>query len=136
MMDETEFDLLRLEILPGRLALCRLPAEANQIPDWLQPGAFQCVVSTDKETSILCEEKFVPPEVKAERGWRGMRLVVPLDFSMVGILADILEPLRQAGISILALSTYDTDYVFVKDDRLERSVEALVEAGYVFDQEA
>jgi hypothetical protein len=136
MMDETEFDLLKLEILPAKLALCRLPAEIYQFPDWLQPGSFQCVVSTDKETSILCEEKFVPPEVKAERGWRGMRLVAPLDFSMVGVLATLLEPLRQADISILALSTYDTDYVFVKDNLLERSVEALVEAGYVFDQKA
>jgi hypothetical protein len=136
MMDETEFDLLKLEILPAKLALCRLPAETGQTPDWLQPGTFQCIVSTDKETSILCEERFVPPEVNAERGWRGMRLAVPLDFNMVGVLATLLEPLRIAGISILALSTYDTDYVFVKDDLLERSVEALVEAGYVFNHKA
>jgi hypothetical protein len=127
---------LNLEIIPGKLALCRLASGATQLPDWLQPGKFQYIVFTDKETSILCEEKFVPPEVKAERGWRGIRIITPLDFNMIGVMTSLLDPLAKSRISILALSTYDTDYIFVKDEQLEHSVEVLEEVGHIFKHES
>jgi hypothetical protein len=127
---------LNLEIIPGKLALCRLAAGATQLPDWIQPGKLQCIVFTDKETSILCEEKIVPPEVKSERGWRGIRIITPLDFNMIGVMTSLLDPLAKSYISILALSTYDTDYIFVKDEQLEHSVEVLEEVGHIFKHES
>lgn len=121
---------MTLELLPSRFAICRLLPEANLFPDWLQLSRFQCVVSTDQETSILCEEKLVPPEIKAEGGWRGLRIVDSLDFNMVGVLESVLQPLAQANISILALSTFETDYVFVKQDQVDKAVLILEDAGF------
>jgi hypothetical protein len=121
---------LPLIIHPHRLAVCRLPAEAA-IPDWARPGDLLAVVRTRDELSVLCEERYVPPEVKAERGWRALQVQGPLDFSMVGVLSSILAPLAQAALSVLALSTYDTDYILVRDGALERTVQILRQEGFL-----
>lgn len=117
-----------LSVLRVRLAVCRLPAEAAW-PDWAMEGTLLALVRTPQEVSIVCEERYVPPEVKAERGWRALRVEGPLDFSLVGILASITAPLAAAGVSIFALSTFDTDYVLVKETSLEKTRQALELAG-------
>ncbi len=119
-----------LVILPGRLAVCRLPAEAP-FPEWAVPGDLLALVRTPDELSVVCQERLVPPEIKAERGWRLLQVQGPLDFSLVGVLAAIVTPLAEAGISIFALSTYETDYVLVKESLLERAIQALTQAGFL-----
>jgi len=117
-------------LLSERLAVCRLTPEAPY-PDWARPGELLALVRTLEELSIVCQERFVPPEVKAERGWRALQVQGPLDFSQVGILASIARPLSDAGISIFAVSTFDTDYVLVKENMLERSLKALSQVGFL-----
>ncbi|OGO38538.1 MAG: hypothetical protein A2W35_15990 [Chloroflexi bacterium RBG_16_57_11] len=121
---------LPLMILPERLAVCRLPAEAAS-PDWARPGVLLAQVRTTDELSIVCNERYVPPEVRAERGWRAIQVQGPLEFSMVGVLAAMAVPLAQVGISIFVLSTFDTDFVLVKEDALDRAVNALTQAGFL-----
>ena len=118
-----------LYLLPSTLAVCRLPAD-SAFPEWARPGDLLAFLQTRQELSVICEERYVPPEIKAERGWRALEVQGPLDFTMVGVLASILDPLREAGVSILALSTFDTDYVLVKDSSLDPALLALQAAGF------
>jgi hypothetical protein len=119
-----------LNLLPGRLAVCWLPPEAP-LPEWARPGELLSLIQTRNETSVVCAERFVPPEVKAERGWRAFQVQGPSDFTMVGVLAAISTPLAQAGVSIYALSTYETDYVLVKEESLKRAIRALSQVGFL-----
>ena len=86
---------------------------------------------TDGERSLVCPTGFVPENTVArEDGWRAFRVQGSLDFSLVGILASIAGCLADAGISIYALSTFDTDYALVKAKDFDRALNALAEAGY------
>ena len=116
---------LTLSVLPDRLAVARLsPGEG--VPDWLDwNDPLVSATRTGEELSILCREDRVPADVKAERGWRAFKVEGPLDFSLFGILARIAVPLAQARVSIFAISTYDTDYVLVRDHDLRRAADAL-----------
>ena len=96
---------LPLVILPDRLAVCRLPVE-SPYPDWAKPGDLLAMVWTRDELSVVCQERLVPPDVCAERGWRLLQVQGTLDFSLVGVLASIAVPLAMAGVSIFALSTF------------------------------
>ena len=88
---------------------------------------------TDAEVSIVCPTSCVPMQMVArEDGWRGMRIEGQLDFSLVGILAKISDVLARAGIALFAVSTYDTDYVLVKDADFAAAYAALATAGYEF----
>lgn len=121
---------LPLVILPDRLAICRLPADAAQ-PEWARPGDLLTFVQTRFELTVVCSERFVPPEVVAERGWRAFRVQGPLDFSLTGVLASIAVPLAEAALSIFAISTYETDYILVRDEALGRAVQALTQVGFL-----
>ncbi|MCL4562402.1 MAG: ACT domain-containing protein [Chloroflexi bacterium] len=121
---------LHLSILPQTFAVCRLPSD-DPIPDWTSIGPFTSITRTSDELSIVCMEDTVPShEVKVERGWRLLKIAGPLDFGLVGVLASLLSPLADAGIAVFTLSTYDTDYVLVKQNDLPIALEALRRAGH------
>jgi hypothetical protein len=120
---------LRLEVLPWVLALCRLGADAA-LPDWALSSAFLSITRTNDELSVVCPQEVVPAEVRCEKGWKCLRVEGPLDFSEVGILASLTAVLAAADVSLFAISTFDTDYLLVKDVDLERGVTALREAGH------
>lgn len=119
-----------MKLLPDRLAVSRLAADAP-FPEWARPGDLLAMVRTKDELSVVCNERYVPPEIKTERGWRAFQVQGPLDFSLVGVLASISASLAQAGVSIFAVSTFDTDYILVKEKLLRRAVEALETAGFL-----
>jgi len=119
---------LRIAILPDRLAVCRLAADAPQ-PEWVR-GAFTSVTRTADELSIVCNEAAVPPDVQAERGWRVVRVEGPIPFEVTGVAAALVSPLAEARISVFLLATYDTDYLLLKDEVFERAVEILRAAGH------
>ena len=120
---------VELTTLPGRLAVCRLEPDAP-VPDWVPTTGFVSITRTPSELSLVIPETPVPEGVAVETGWRALVVAGPLDFSLVGILASLAAPLAAAGVSLFAISTYDTDYVLVKEDRLEQSVAALRSAGH------
>lgn len=116
-------------MLPGGFALCRIGAE-SAVALWAAGGAFSSVTRTADELSIVCEEASVPSDVKHERGWRCLKLVGPFDLGLVGVLVSVLQPLAGAGVSIFALSTFDTDYVLVRGGQLSEAIAALRKAGH------
>jgi hypothetical protein len=91
---------------------------------------FHSITRTAQELSIVCSESTVPKEVRSEAGFRALRVAGPLDFQLVGILLSLAQPLAEAGVSIFTLSTFDTDYVFVREEHLERARAALAAAGH------
>jgi hypothetical protein len=91
---------------------------------------LQSVTRTADELSIVCSAASVPTAVSAQRGFRCLRVVGPLDFAATGILESLLRPLADAGVSVFVVSTYDTDYVLVRAACLEPAVAALCRAGH------
>lgn len=120
---------LTLSILPDRLAVCRLDPDA-QIDLAFLDGALWSATRTADELSLVLPEAAVQPGWTHESGWRVFRVEGPLDFALVGILARLSGALAGAGVSLFALSTYDTDYILVKEASLPAAVEALEAAGY------
>ncbi len=124
---------LTLTILPQALVVCRLAPDAP-LPDWLATGAFWSATRTQEELSLVIEERLVPPGGTAEYGWRCLKVQGPLDFSLTGVLAGLALPLAEAGISIFVVSTYDTDYLLVRKEQLERAIALLAAQGYQFEE--
>ncbi len=124
---------LTLEWFPGELAVVRLESAAP-LPPWAGRGVFHGVVRTPDELSIVCPADGVPGDVRAERGWRLMRVRGPLQFDLTGILASLTAPLAAAAVPLFSLSTFDTDYLMVRSDDVSRATEALTRAGHRFDE--
>jgi len=118
-----------LEVLPGTFAICHLSA-TDPVPDWAT-GEFVSITRTPDELSVVCPQDDVPQGVRAERGWRCLRVAGQLDFSMVGVIASLTGVLAAANISVFVVSTFDTDYLFVKEGDLEAAVESLIEVGNI-----
>jgi uncharacterized protein len=115
---------------PQRLAICRLDPRAL-LPKWLPESPFHSVTRTPHELSIVCEDgPHIPDEVRREGDWRILEVQGPLPFTAVGILAALTENLAAAGVSVFVLSTFDTDYVLVKDAQFEHAMEALCACGH------
>ncbi len=122
---------LKLEIILGNYAIYRLPPNSS-IPTWaLNATGFSSVTLTTDELSIVCETQNTDLEnVKQDSGWACLKLIGPFAFDLTGILTSVLNPLRDAEIGIFAISTFDTDYVLVKLEHLERAVLTLKNAGH------
>lgn len=120
---------LTLKKLDGRMAVCRLDP-SSEVPGWATEAALFSVMRTPDELSVVCPEGNVPVGVKSEAGWRVLALEGPFEFSAVGVLASVASPLAEARVSIFALSTYDTDYVLVKEEGVDRAVSVLRERGH------
>ena len=85
------------------------------------------VFTTNEEISVVCPADNLPenPSGEVEPGWRGLKIEGPLDFGLTGILNSVTKPLAEHQISIFAISTYDTDYVLIKDDKFEEACDVL-----------
>ena len=118
---------MELKKLEHKLSVCKVVdlAEINLAADLYFIG------KTDEELSLVCRTEDVP-EKTAERddGWRGFRIQGILDFSLIGILSGISRILAENKIGIFAVSTYNTDYILVKEDNYERALSVLASAGY------
>jgi len=120
---------LSLTILDETFTLHRLEPDA-EIPSVVSNSPFFSVMRTQDELSLILPESVYIESEKSEPGWACFKVEGPLEFSLVGVLAGISSALAQAGVSIFALSTYDTDYILVKQEQVEAAKEALMVAGY------
>ena len=127
---------LPLALLDEPLAVCRL-GPGDPVPAWaLASRPVSVVARTEAELSLLVAERIVPaeadrePGLRVEGGWRAFVVRGPLPFDLVGIFASMAQPLAEAGLSIFALSTFDTDYVLVKAADLARAREVLEAVGH------
>jgi hypothetical protein len=120
---------LTLSALPDVFAICRLDRD-TQISDWMNLGDFVSITRTADELSIVCPQIHVPEDVNCDKGWRRLKVEGPLNLSLTGVLASLAAPLAQAGIAVFAISTYDTDYLLVRDETLEHAAQVLSQAGH------
>ena len=119
---------LNFSVLKGRFGVCRLES-GSSLPTWALESGFYSVTRTPVELSVVCLEEKIPEGVKSENNWCILKVEGVLDFSLTGILASISGVLARQGISIFALSTFDTDYILVKEKDLPNAVQALREDG-------
>lgn len=119
---------LDLQLLAGAYAVSRL-SPGEPLPEWAR-GELLALIRTPDELSIVSAADSVPESVRSEPGWRALRVVGPLDFSLIGILAALTGTLAQASVSVFSLSTFDTDYLLVRKRELECALKALEAAGH------
>jgi hypothetical protein len=126
---------LTLDVLAEPLSVLRFAADA-EVPGWaLRSGSFGNVTRTARELSVVCATARIPSaslpaDTVREDGWRALEVIGPFAFTEVGVLLQVAAPLAAAGISILAIATFDTDYVLVQEARLPRAVAELRSAGH------
>jgi uncharacterized protein len=123
----------RLSLLEGRFAVCRLPACAP----WPVPraGPLLSITRTAEEMSVVCLAEYAPRGARVEDGWRALKLEGPIPFQEIGVLSALSGSLAGAGLSLFGLSTFDTDYILVKETDLAVAVDALRRAGFGVDGE-
>lgn len=125
---------LRLWLMPEEYIVCRLPVESGAANIWLPAEGFWSLTRTLDEVSlVMAAGNAIPAGARVEKSWRMLRVKGTLDFSLVGILASLSAALAQAGVSIFALSTYDTDYILVKSAQLVAAIDALSAAGFALE---
>ena len=120
---------LRLRVVPGRFAVCRLAA-GDPMPDWARDGSFISITRARDELSIVCDDETVPAGIVAERGFSALGVEGTLAPDLVGVMVSLASPLAEASVPILAIGTYDTDYVLVRETDLTRAIDALRRAGH------
>jgi hypothetical protein len=116
----------KLILLPlkEKFAVCHFDKK-SKIPDWLKESVFYFVGKTDDELSIICQQEKIPGGVLAEKNWKAFKVKGPLGFTLTGVVSSISKPLADAKISILYVSTYETDYIFVEEKNFEKAKEIL-----------
>jgi hypothetical protein len=121
---------LTLTVLPDRFGICRLNAAAP-VPEWAYQSAFFSVTRTPHELSVVCAEACIPEDYARDKGWMCFEVQGPLNLSETGVLSSLAFPLARAGVSIFVLSTYDTDYLLVKEENLAKAIQALAAEGHL-----
>jgi len=120
---------LKFRWLPGPYAIVRLAPDAP-VPAWATRGDFTSITRTADELSIVCPTENLPPEVHSPHRWICLKLEGPFPFSQTGVLLSFIEPLSKNDIPIIAISTYDTDYVLLEEESSATAIELLKRAGH------
>jgi hypothetical protein len=129
MKEDRTVPPLTFVILRQTFAICRLDKDAP-VPHWAFQADFFSMTQTKDELSIVCPQVNVPRGVICNQGWSCLKVKGPLDLSSTGIISSIASTLEMKNISLFSISTYDTDYVMVKEKDLEGAIFALTEAGH------
>lgn len=124
---------LQLKFLDGVFTVHRISV-GSKISPTVYESNFFAVTKTDEELSIVCDSSIHVESEKSEAGWSCFKVVGPLDFSLTGVLAKLSTCLAEANISIFAISTYDTDYILVRTQEMERAQSTLIQAGYLLEK--
>ena len=120
---------LMLKLLDKKYAVCSLD-KGGVVPHNLMKGDFFSLTKTEDELSLVCLEENITENIKYEGEWRILKIEGPLDFSLVGILAKISSLMAGSQIPIFAISTYDTDYILIKENNINRAIEELRKNNY------
>ena len=124
---------LQLTILENLYTIHRFPPN-HKIPDQVYESEFYSISKSEEELSVVCSSSIQLNSKKSEVGWSCIKVIGPLDFSLTGILAEISSVLAKSEISIFAISTFDTDYILVKLEKLPFAKKALLESGCNFNR--
>ena len=128
---EMEYPKLKLCVLDGDYAICRLPCK-ERVPGWAANGSLVSITRSEKELTIVCDEKLVPEGCEKSKDWKCIQIIGSFEFAAVGVIASVSVPLAEKGISIYVVSTFDTDYFLVSAKELESATLALKDFGHEF----
>jgi len=116
--------------VPGLFAVVRLDA-GSVVPEWASLGLLSTVVRTPEEVCVVCDQTQVPPDVLCDRDWVPLKIEGPLALSLTGVLSSLLSPLSTHGIAVFVLSTFETDYILVKQSQVALAQTVLREEGHL-----
>ena len=120
--------MIELKAIPYKLTVCKV-ADISAVD---MNSDFYFLGKTDEEISLVCRTEDTPSlTIECDDGWRGFRIQGILDFSLIGILSKLSGILAEHEIGIFAVSTYNTDYILVKEENFERALSVLNSEGYV-----
>jgi uncharacterized protein len=128
-VSESATETLALEQFPEKLAVVRLGPGA-EVPGWAESSSLFSITATARETSIVCAARSVPRKAQQAGPFIAFAVQGPLDFSLTGILATLLQPLADAEISVFTIATFDTDWILVPLDDAERAAEEWRRRGH------
>ena len=120
---------MKLLRYPETLAVVQL-SPGTEVPEWAESSSVFSVTATARETSVVCAARSVPTKVRHQKPFTAFEVEGPLDFALTGVLAGLLAPLAEAGISVFTLSTFDTDWILVPVADADRTAEAWAAHGH------
>ena len=118
-----------ISIIDQPLAISRFGPK-DPIPAWVYTSDIFSITRTQDELSIISDERKTPGDIVCEKGWAGLKLEGIFAFELTGVLASVITPLSTNGISIFAMSTYNTDYILVKSSQLNQAILVLQKEGH------
>jgi uncharacterized protein len=118
-----------LRVRRETLAIAKLGPD-DPWPDWALRSGFLALVRTESELTVVGDQAGVPEDARADRGWRAVQTVGQLDLAITGVLAGMTTALAASSIAVFAVSTFDTDLLLVKQERLAEAIAALSAGGY------
>lgn len=119
-----------LKVLRKKFSILKFQSDLV-LPEWIYLSEFYSVTKTQEELSVVTEQPDSFKEnITASKDWRVLKIVGPLDFSLIGVIADISNILKDARVPIFTISTYNTDYILVKQKDLDVSIKALRDKNY------
>lgn len=121
---------LQLSLLNEIYGICVFENDAP-IPDWAAMTSFCSITRTQKELTIVCPQNIIPFGCECDTDWRCFRIDGSFDLNQIGVISSLAAPLARAGISIFVVSSFDTDYILVKKEKVEQAVTVLSDNGHL-----
>ncbi len=128
-LEDMKMPQLKLKVIPGKYGVFRFPADAS-IPQEVISCNMVSITRSERELTIVCEEGMLPAADKSDLGWVAIQIDCSFTLDATGVIASVSEPLAEAKISLYLISTFDTDYILVKESVLEGALEQLSKAGH------
>lgn len=121
--------IVRLKVLPELYSISRLDGK-DPIPTWADGEGFVNIARSTDELSIVCHQSRVPDGIKIDRDWSCMQFEGPFAFDETGIVLSVVRPLTEAGLGVFVVSTFDGDFLLLKEDKFADGLAVLREAGH------
>ena len=120
---------MRLNLFPDQFAICQLAASEG-LPSWASDSSFVVQARDARESTVVCQQRLVPPHITAARNWKCFQVDGVLDFSLVGIISSLTSALAVNNISVYVVSTFSSDYLLIREADLENAIQAWQNAGH------
>jgi hypothetical protein len=120
---------MELTILKDKYSVYQFTERAD-LPSWICKSEFYSITGTRDELSVVAVENPGSNGVQENKGWKVLRITEPLEFSLVGVIAGMTSILKEEGIPVFVISTYNTDYILVKNENLSECIIALEGRGH------